>query len=100
MLWASSLDRSCADSPGSSSGMERHHTGKQRGSFKTPLSGHTKGWRDYRSSGESQTQGIQASCLWQDHLNRASIIQQMRAELLDGSSFVNLIGFLHQTALP
>ena|SRR5215467_13484545 len=26
------------------------HTGKQRGSFKTPLSGHTKGWRDYRSS--------------------------------------------------
>jgi hypothetical protein len=32
-------------------------------------------------------------------LNRAIVIQQVGAELLDGSSFVNLIGFLHQTAL-
>src|SRR5215813_5676774 len=38
-------------------------------------------------------------CQRQDHLNRAMIVQQMGAELLDGSSFVDLIGFLHLTAL-
>ena len=38
------------DSPGNSSGRERHRLGNKRGSFKTRRSGHTRGWRESWSS--------------------------------------------------